>query len=30
MRNSVNNFDGIDNENQKIMITLPSFQIPIH
>jgi hypothetical protein len=30
MRNSVNNLDGIDNENQKIMITLPSFEIPIH
>ena len=30
MHNSVNNLDGIDNENKKIIITLPSFEIPIN
>lgn len=29
MREGVNNLDGIDNKNQSIMITLPSFEIPL-
>ena len=30
MCEGVNNLDGIDNKNQNIMITLPSFEIPIY